>query len=92
MIHVVVMKCLTDLPLLIHIEILRVGVGSFVYRLHSPTDMHHKLACYAFLRADRIRDAINSSHSHSLQMSRTAARNRLCLVKLILTSFNYASS
>jgi hypothetical protein len=40
MIHVVVMKCLIDLPLLIHIELLRrsrsfknrgVGVGAFVY-------------------------------------------------------------
>jgi hypothetical protein len=47
MIHVVVMKCLTGLPLLIYIQILwrsrgqsfknwGVGVGSFVYRLHSP--------------------------------------------------------
>jgi hypothetical protein len=44
-IHVVAMKCLTGLPLLIHIEILwrsrrfknwGVAVGSFVYRLHSP--------------------------------------------------------
>jgi hypothetical protein len=49
MIHVVVMKCLIGLPLLIHIEILwrhrsrnfknrgaGVGIGAFVYRLHSP--------------------------------------------------------
>jgi hypothetical protein len=47
MIHVVVMKCLIGLPLLIHIELLwrsqsqsfknrKVGVGTFVYRLHSP--------------------------------------------------------
>jgi hypothetical protein len=46
MIHVVAMKCLVGLPLLIHIELLwrsrsrsfknrRVGVGAFVYRLHS---------------------------------------------------------
>jgi hypothetical protein len=49
MIHVVAMKCLIGLPLLIRIELLRrsrsrgrrfknrgVGVGAFVYRLHSP--------------------------------------------------------
>jgi hypothetical protein len=45
MIHVVVMKRLIGLPLLIHIELLwrswsfknrGVGVGAFVYRLHSP--------------------------------------------------------
>jgi hypothetical protein len=45
MIHVVVMKRLIGLLLLIHIELLRrsqsfknrgVGVGTFVYRLHSP--------------------------------------------------------
>jgi hypothetical protein len=47
MIHVVAIKCLTDVPLLIHIELLRgsrsrsfknrgVGVGGFVYSLHSP--------------------------------------------------------
>jgi hypothetical protein len=45
MIHVVVMKCLTGLPVLIHIELLRrsrsfkywgVGVGSFVYGHHAP--------------------------------------------------------
>jgi hypothetical protein len=51
MIRVVVMKCLTGLPVLIHIELLwrswsrsfknrgvggGVGVGGFVYRLHSP--------------------------------------------------------
>jgi hypothetical protein len=49
MIHVVAMKCLIGLPLLMRTEILRrsrswsrsfknvgVGVGSFVYRLHSP--------------------------------------------------------
>jgi hypothetical protein len=49
MIHVVAMKCLIGLPLLIHIELLGrsrsrsrafknrgVGVGAFVYRLHSP--------------------------------------------------------
>jgi hypothetical protein len=47
MIHVVAMKCLIGLPLLIHIEFYEgvgvgsfknrgVGVGAFVYRLHSP--------------------------------------------------------
>jgi hypothetical protein len=47
MIYVVVMKCLTGLPLLIHIQFLwtswsqnfknwEAGVGGFVYRLHSP--------------------------------------------------------
>jgi hypothetical protein len=47
MIHVVVMKRLIGLPLLIHIELLwggpnrsfknrGVGVGAFLYRLHSP--------------------------------------------------------
>jgi hypothetical protein len=46
MIHVVAVKCLIGLPLLIHIELLwsrsrsfknrGVGVGTFVYRLHSP--------------------------------------------------------
>jgi hypothetical protein len=45
MIHVVVMKCLTGLPLLMHTELLwrsrsrrfkNRGVGNFVYRLHRP--------------------------------------------------------
>jgi hypothetical protein len=47
MIHVVAMKCLIALPLLIHIELVQrsrsfknrgVGVGAFVYQLHSPAD------------------------------------------------------
>jgi hypothetical protein len=69
MIHVVAMKCRIGLPLLMRIELLRrgrsrsfknrgveVGVGAFVYRLHSP-DQHplctlssHVLTTWPFAR------------------------------------------
>jgi hypothetical protein len=48
MIHVVAMKYFVGLPLLIHIELLcrgrsfknrGVGVGAFVYRIHSPNQL-----------------------------------------------------
>jgi hypothetical protein len=70
MIHVVAMKRLIGLPLLIHVEILwrsrsfknrRVGVGAFVYRLHSPgcgallKKTAFEVACQHFIRPNSSR-------------------------------------
>jgi hypothetical protein len=89
MIHVVAMKCLTGLPLLIHIELLlrsrsrsfkhrgdgvgvgsfknrEVGVGAFVYRLHSP-DICINLGtdvCRTSLSSCGLRDS-RRSESHT---------------------------